>query len=1276
MDNPTPSAPVLVAGAVGDRQGLCDRFERGVIVESLVSDAVDRVRHDEVACLVGTDGLRDGCALDLVKRVRDESVELPIILWTAEGDEELASAAISAGVSDYLIRDRGAPEADRERLRDRVEEVVGRERKFRAVFEESFDAMFLTDDEGAVVDANPVACDLLGLTREELRGRSVDEFTPPDVELEDRLGGGGAADRDRGTLPLVRPDGKKRVVEFSATPEFLPGRHLTVLRDVTEERRMEQELDEFFERVTHAVHGLDEKWCFTYLNERAEELLGRSEEELRGKYVWDEFPDALERTYRERYERAMETQEPVVFEEFSDAADRWLEVHVYPSETGLSVSFQDISDRKQRERQLEQYETVVEAVDDGIYAVDEDGTFAMVNEAFCELTGYDRADLIGRHATTVHDEELPMRASRLADGTVAGGSKGIIELDIHTNEGERIPCECRLEPFPIDEGHGWCGVIRDISDRRDRERQLELFRDLVDHSLDGLNVIDPATAAVIDTNQASCRMLGYTREEMLSLTVPDINPEFSMDMWQEFVESVETEGELVIETTHQRKDGSTFPVEVKISRVSFDSSYHVAAVRDISERKAREEELEAETEKYRTLIETAPDPIFVADVETGEIVEANSAACRIRRQSREELVGLHQSDLHPDDDWYQSLFESHVEDGGTRSHFDDEQVHLQTADGERIPVSISAETVDLDDRRLIHGIFRDVSEVERYRDSMETLNHATRSFFDSETDHEVAERTIDTAGEVLDEPIATVYLYDEVDGLLRPASYTQSHDRILGKPPTLGPGSSIAWRVYATKRKAVLDDVRTDEDVFNPGTPIRSEFLFPLGEHGVFILADTEAGGFDTLTIDLLEILGGTARAALDQVDRAQQLQERRRESSRRAQRLDRANQMNRQTRSIIETVVQADSRQEIQAAVCDHLASLDRVAFAWMGEPDYASEEISPAAWAGSSQEYLSDDRFEFEGGSPPPAVTAIRDGETVHVENIADSVQEEPWRRVALLYDLRSVVSIPLQHDNLLFGALTIYGNEPGAFDDQSLRILEDLGGLVGYTLDSGTRPTQVNPSKYIDLTFECSSISDPFLQLATELDARLEVKNVSSRADGAWLLQVLAHDAPPGKIRDLAEDLVIVEDARTVGEPDPVLVEFIASDSCFVSTAVEFGVESGSIELNGSQDRVTVSLSQDRDVRSFIRRVRDRYPGLSLVGRQTVDTEYPVTASYLLQQLTPRQREILKTAYFAGFFEQPRKRTGGEVADMLDLSQPAFSKQVRNCQQQLLQPLYDPE
>lgn len=131
-------------------------------------------------------------------------------------------------------------------------------------------------------------------------------------------------------------------------------------------------------------------------------------------------------------------------------------------------------------------------------------------------------------------------------------------------------------------------------------------------------------------------------------------------------------------------------------------------VRSAVEQRRLEQSLAATREGYEKLLETAPDAILVVNAETGVLLEVNAAAEELFGRSREELEGLHHTELHPDGDreYYGRVFEEHAESSGVIR--DERDLSVIHADGHEIPVEISAATLELGDRRLVQGIFRDL----------------------------------------------------------------------------------------------------------------------------------------------------------------------------------------------------------------------------------------------------------------------------------------------------------------------------------------------------------------------------------------------------------------------------------------------------------------------------------------------------------------------------------------------------------------------------------------
>ena len=194
---------------------------------------------------------------------------------------------------------------------------------------------------------------------------------------------------------------------------------------------------------------------------------------------------------------------------------------------------------------------------------------------------------------------------------------------------------------------------------RSREA-LTLFRTLIDHSNDSIHVVDPATGRFLDINLMACRALGYSREEMLLKSLPDIvaaeGRQFSV---QEAMEELQETGAKMVEARHRRKDGSTYPVEVNVRHIQLDHEYVVAVVRDITERKRAEEEQQRTGRLMRLLLESAGKGIYGIDTEGGgggRCIFINRVGASMLGYRSEELLGQNMHQLahhhHPDGSVY------------------------------------------------------------------------------------------------------------------------------------------------------------------------------------------------------------------------------------------------------------------------------------------------------------------------------------------------------------------------------------------------------------------------------------------------------------------------------------------------------------------------------------------------------------------------------------------------------------------------------------------------
>jgi PAS domain S-box-containing protein len=175
---------------------------------------------------------------------------------------------------------------------------------------------------------------------------------------------------------------------------------------------------------------------------------------------------------------------------------------------------------------------------------------------------------------------------------------------IHADGAERI-IRSQGEPQLDKKGNvkSLVGTVQDITERKKSEEKLLLTQFSVERAADAIYWVN-RDAQFLYVNEQACQSLGYTREELLSMTVMDINPHFDMKRWKEHWEKKREQPFDIFETLHRRKDGAVFPVEVNANYCEFGGKgYSFSFVRDIRERKLAEKKLRAEIDKLTTLTE-------------------------------------------------------------------------------------------------------------------------------------------------------------------------------------------------------------------------------------------------------------------------------------------------------------------------------------------------------------------------------------------------------------------------------------------------------------------------------------------------------------------------------------------------------------------------------------------------------------------------------------------------------------------------------------------------
>jgi len=207
----------------------------------------------------------------------------------------------------------------------------------------------------------------------------------------------------------------------------------------------------------------------------------------------------------------------------------------------------------------------------------------------------------------------------------------------------------RVERYARDISEANANLAGEMMERKKVQAELTLFRNLIDRTTDSIFVVDPETGLLLDVNDAACNALGYGREELLKMTVLDIDASVIQDLssWKSHVEELKDKGHMVLEARQKRKNGTTFPVDININHISIEmNNYIVAIVRDITERKKIEEKIIKAKEEWEDTFDAIAEILFIHDKDN-KIIRANSAYEQMAGIPFSEFIGKPYYEIFP-----------------------------------------------------------------------------------------------------------------------------------------------------------------------------------------------------------------------------------------------------------------------------------------------------------------------------------------------------------------------------------------------------------------------------------------------------------------------------------------------------------------------------------------------------------------------------------------------------------------------------------------------------
>jgi len=287
--------------------------------------------------------------------------------------------------------------------------------------------------------------------------------------------------------------------------------------------RSKRKVSEILESIQDGFYAIDRNWCFTYMNHRAAEHFGLKPEDLIGKYVWDKFPRFFGTEHEQHIRKAMNIREIQRYEGPDVYTDKWLSISIYPSDEGVSLFWQDISERKQAEESLRESEARFRIFMDNSPVIswvkDEHGRYIYLNKTYEERFGVKLENLKGKTDFELWPTEIAS-AFWESDQKVLAEGRAIEVTEVATNP-DGVLSDWLNCKFPLRDKAGKqfiCAMGMDITQRKRAEEESALSKrkvtEILESVQDGFHAID-RNWRFMYMNQRAADHLGFKAADFI-----------------------------------------------------------------------------------------------------------------------------------------------------------------------------------------------------------------------------------------------------------------------------------------------------------------------------------------------------------------------------------------------------------------------------------------------------------------------------------------------------------------------------------------------------------------------------------------------------------------------------------------------------------------------------------------------------------------------------------------------------------------------------------------
>lgn len=568
----------------------------------------------------------------------------------------------------------------------------------------------------------------------------------------------------------LQADEGTRYAEITASPlkdskgNIIAG--IEVVRDITERKGMEDALRANEQRYRNVYNTAplafvlwDRQTRVTDWNKRAEQLFGWTREEIVGKNFFDYIiPETARIHVHEIVKLLLEGKLPsysinenitksgrIIVCEWNNSIIRDSSGNV----VGVISLGLDITERRQTEESLrlseEKFRHLIDQAADLIAIIDLQGDFLDLNRRFEEESGWSRKEMIGRNIfrSGIVTEESVRNITFYLNQMSQGKEIPIFEIEGVRKDGGIVPYEIRATTIEKDDKTVIIqAILRNITERKQVEAALKAsqarFSKFFHSSPIPIALTRLRDNQLLDVNQAWVGCTGFQREEVIGKSPFDLNLFVNPESRKQSINELQARGRISAhEFQLRKKSGEITNLLFSAELIELeDEPLMLSMAMDITDRKRAQEALQESEERYRRLFNEALDGMALADTNTGLLVDCNQALADLVGRNRSELIGQHQAILHPpsgDSSGFSPTFKEHLTDKEGRVL----ETQVLTKKGEIREVEIKANFLYLQGKKMLQGIFRDITEQKKTKEDIQKRIEELEDFYNMAVSREL-----------------------------------------------------------------------------------------------------------------------------------------------------------------------------------------------------------------------------------------------------------------------------------------------------------------------------------------------------------------------------------------------------------------------------------------------------------------------------------------------------------------------------------------------------------